>query len=113
MGVIKVQETVLEKIAEGRTRYLANTNDLMVVVVDFEDGPATEPDPPHSHPHQQITYVAEGDLYFFVDGQPHRLSVGDLITVPSNVPHTIQLLSERVRLIDTFTPIRTEFITQK
>jgi quercetin dioxygenase-like cupin family protein len=54
--------------------------------------------------------VAEGELYFFIDGEPHKLEPGDLITVPPNVPHTIQLLSERVRLVDTFTPIRADFL---
>jgi quercetin dioxygenase-like cupin family protein len=111
MNVIRSADTPLEEIAEGRTRYLANTDDLMVVVIDFVDGPSDEPDPPHSHPHQQITYVAEGELYFFIDGTPHRLAQGDMITVPSGVPHTIQLLSEQVRLVDTFSPVREDFLT--
>lgn len=110
MTVVKFSETEKEAIAEGRGRYLAHTNDLMVVVIDFTDGPQDEPDPPHSHPHEQITYVAEGELYFFIDGEPHRLGPGDLITVPGDVPHTIQLLSDRVRLVDTFNPIREEFL---
>lgn len=110
MTVVRRQDTPLESIAPGRARYLAHTDDLMVVVIEFEDGPAAEPDPPHSHPHQQVTYVAEGELYFFVDGTPHRLAAGDLITVPSNVPHTIQLLTARARLVDTFTPVRADFL---
>ncbi len=110
MTVIRRSEVTPEPIAKGRARYLAHTDDLMVVVIDFEDGPAAEPDPPHSHPHQQVTYVAEGELLFFIDGEPHKLGPGDLITVPGDVPHTIQLLSARVRLVDTFTPIRAEFL---
>ena len=35
-----------------------------------------------------------------------QLEPGDLITVPPDVPHSIQLLSAHVRLVDTFTPIR-------
>lgn len=110
MTVIRRAETTPEVIASGRKRYLAHTDDLMVVVIDFEDGPTARPDPPHSHPHQQVTYVAEGELYFFVDGTPHHLQPGDLITVPGNVPHTIQLLSAHVRLVDTFTPVRADFL---
>jgi quercetin dioxygenase-like cupin family protein len=82
----------------------------MAVVIDFEDGPHAEPDPPHSHPHEQVTYVAEGELYFFVDGEPHRLGPGDLIAVPGRVPHTIQLLTKTARLVDTFTPVRDDFL---
>jgi quercetin dioxygenase-like cupin family protein len=82
----------------------------MVVVIDFADGPSAQPDPPHQHPHQQVTYVAEGELYFLIDGEPHHLTAGDLITVPGDVPHSIPLLSARVRLVDTFTPVRADFL---
>ena len=112
MRVLKQADTIRENIAAGRKRYLINTDNLMVVVIEFEDGPQAEPDPPHSHPHEQVTYVAAGELLFFVDGEPHKLSQGDMIAVPSNVPHTIQLLSEQVCLVDTFTPIREEFLNK-
>lgn len=110
MTVVKQATVEPEIIADGRARYLAHTPNLMVVIIDFTDGPQEQPDPPHSHPHEQVTYVAEGELLFFIDGEPHELSTGDLITVPSDAPHTIQLLSEKVRLVDTFTPIRQEFL---
>jgi len=110
MTIVKRQDTTPQPVAEGRQRYLAYTEDLMVVVFEFEGGPTAQPDPPHNHPHQQITYVAEGEVLFFIEGVPHRLAPGDLITVPSNVPHSIQLLTERVRLVDTFSPIRTDFL---
>jgi quercetin dioxygenase-like cupin family protein len=110
MAVVKRAYTVPETIAAGRARYLAHTDNLMVVVIDFVDGPSEQPDPPHSHPHQQVTYVAAGDLLFFINDEPFRLETGDLITVPPDAPHTIQLLSSHVRLVDTFTPIREDFL---
>ena len=76
-------------------------------------GRPTSPIRRTSHPHQQVTYVAEGELYFIIDGEPHHLSAGDLITVAGGVPHCIQLLSARVRLVDTFTPIREDFLGRK
>ncbi|MCB9455823.1 MAG: cupin domain-containing protein [Anaerolineaceae bacterium] len=103
-------ETPRESFAPGRERYLTHTNNLMMVVIDFTDGPSTQPDPPHSHPHEQITYVVEGEVLFFLGDTPHRLQAGDMITVPSNLPHTIQLLSPKVRLVDTFNPIRQDFL---
>jgi len=103
-------ETVHETIMSGRKRYLTHTNDLMMVVIDFNDGPATEPDPPHHHEHEQITYVAEGEFLFFVGDTPYRVKAGDMVTIPSNVPHTVQLISKTARLVDTFNPIRQEFL---
>lgn len=98
------------QVAPGRERRVANTDNLMVVVWDFTDGPAAEPDPPHSHPHEQVTCVAEGEVLFFVGDRSSRLGPGDMVTVPPDEPHTIQTLSHRVRLIDSFTPLRREFL---
>ena len=110
MGAVKQAELTPQVIAQGRTRYLAHTDNLMMVVIDFNDGPSSKPDPPHSHPHEQISYVASGEINFFLDNEPVRLGPGDMFTVPANVPHAVQLLSEYVRLIDSFTPIREEFL---
>ncbi len=110
MTAVIRSEVEHELIAEKRTRYLAHTDNLMLVVIDFADGPAEQPDPPHSHPHEQITYVAEGEILFFINGEPTQLSTGDMITVPPDAPHTIQLLTEKARLVDSFSPIREEFL---
>ena len=110
MGVVKHHEAEAQTIAPGRTRYLAQTDHLMMAVIDFKDGPTTAPDPPHAHPHEQISYVARGEIIFFLDGAPTRLGPGDIFTVPPDVPHSIQLLSADVLLVDTFHPIREDFL---
>lgn len=110
MGTVKQSEATLDDIGEKRTRYLSHLNNLMVAVIDFHDGPTDEPDEPHSHPHEQISYVAEGRIIFFLDGEPTTLQKGDMFTVPANMPHTVQLLTEHVRLIDSFNPIRDDFL---
>ena len=110
MGVIKHAELAPHAIAQGRTRYLAHTDNLMMAVVDFNDGPTSEPDPPHTHPHEQASYVAAGEIKLFLDKKPVHLGPGDMFTVPANIPHAVQLLSEYVRLIDVFTPIREDFL---
>ncbi len=110
MGAVKHAELTPQVIAQRRTRYLAHTYNLMMTVIDFNDGPTSKPDPPHSHPHEQVSYVASGEINFFIDNEPVRLGPGDMFTVPANVPHAVQLLSDDVRLIDAFTPIREEFL---
>ncbi len=110
MGKVKRSEITPISIAEGRTRYLAHTDHVMVVVVEFNDGPAPEPDPPHSHLHEQVSYVASGEIILIIGEEKSHLSEGDLFTVPANVPHTVQTLSKHVRLIDAFNPIRKDFL---
>jgi quercetin dioxygenase-like cupin family protein len=99
-----------KRIGEGAERRVAHTENLMIVVVDFSDGPQSQPDPPHSHPHQQVCYVVEGEIVFIMDGEQARLGSGDVFLVPSGRPHTIQRLTEHVRLVDCFTLIREDFL---
>ena len=110
MGIVKQADLTPEPIGERRTRYLANTAKLMMAVIDFRDGPTSEPDPPHAHPHEQISYVASGELIVFIGDEPTRLGPGDMFTVPPDIPHSVQLLTDHVRLVDTFHPIRDEFL---
>lgn len=110
MSAVHQKDATRVTIAPGRERYLAHSDNLMMVVIDFTDGPQEQPDPPHSHPHEQVTYVAEGDVLFFINDESTRLTVGDLITIPPDAPHSIQLLTEKVRLVDTFNPIREDFL---
>jgi len=110
MGTLKQENTTKVTIGDKRTRYLTHTENLMMVVIDFDDGPTSEPDPPHSHPHEQISYVAAGEVIFFLDGEPTRLRPGDMFTVPPDLPHSVQLLTKHVRLVDTFTPLREDFL---
>jgi len=110
MAVIKANEMIPEIPVPGFRRTIAYLDNLMIAICDFTEGPAKEPDKPHSHPHEQITYVEEGEIFLFLGDEKHRLSKGDIYTVPSNIPHGIQTLSTYVRLIDCFSPVREEFI---
>lgn len=110
MPIGKYDELVVTKIREGAERRLGHTDNLMIVVVDFYDGPKGQPDPPHSHPHEQVSYVAEGEVLVIIDGQQTRLGPGDIFLVPPGAPHSIQQLTGHVRLVDCFTPIRQDFI---
>jgi quercetin dioxygenase-like cupin family protein len=99
-----------ETVAEGRTRLQVHTERLMMVVMDLADGPAAQPDPPHSHPHEQISYVVSGRVRYFVADEHADLEPGDLVTIPAGVPHRVQPLSPAVRLADAFHPIREDFL---
>ncbi|MEL0455042.1 cupin domain-containing protein [Flavobacteriaceae bacterium SZ-1-7] len=91
-------------------RKVVHLNDLMITVIDFTNGPMEQPDPPHNHPHEQITYVVSGSLKLFVEDREYLLNEGDVFKIESNLNHTVQTLTEHVRLIDSFNPIREEFL---
>jgi len=110
MNLSKISEEKAFEVKPGRTRRILHTDHLMMVAFDFADGPAAQPDPPHTHPHEQVTYVAAGEILFFIDEESTRLAPGDMVAVPPNLAHRIQLLTPTARLIDTFTPLRRDFL---
>ncbi len=110
MTALKYREMPSQAIREGAERRLGHTENLMLVIVDFYDGPKEQPDPPHSHPHEQVSYVAEGEILFVMEDQQTHLRGGDVFLVPSGKPHSIQQLTAHVRLVDCFTPVREDFL---
>ena len=78
---------------------------LMVVHVILEEGAVV---PAHRHPHEQITYVVEGELSMEVEGRAHILVPGDSLLFPANVEHGATAL-KRTLVVDTFSPPREEY----
>ena len=111
MATLLFDKTPYTKVREGLDRKIIHTNTLMTVLIDFTDGPWAEPEPPHSHPHEQTSYVAAGEIIFFCeDEEPVNLKAGDMFAAPSGKKHCIQLLTPSVRLVDSFSPIREDFL---
>lgn len=80
----------------------------MAVAWDLKAAPGPGGSPStHAHPHEQLTYVLSGELLFFIGAESRRLQAGDMVAVPApSQPHSIQLLSAKVSLLDAFTPLR-------
>ena len=64
--------------------------------------------PEHQHPHEQIVNVLEGELEIVVGGVTHRLTPGQVLVIPSEVPHSGRAIS-RCRVLDVFAPTRNEY----
>jgi len=110
---VKINQMNADETVEtepGRRRRLIHTDSLMVVEWEFSGGPWERPDPPHTHPHEQVTYIVTGEVEYHLGDERQRMGAGDMVAVPPDAPHCIQLLSDSVRLIDAFTPLREEFI---
>ncbi len=98
-------------VRPGLERRLIHADELMMVIADFTDGPWQEKEPPHSHPHEQTTYIADGEVVFYCEDEPDQhLKPGDMFVVPSGKLHTIKLLTKTARLVDSFTPLRKDFL---
>jgi quercetin dioxygenase-like cupin family protein len=110
MPVLKQANAKMTDVKLGLKRRMIHLSNLHLVVIDFSNGPWTEPDPFHNHVHEQVTYVEHGIIDFYCEGEEtQRLTAGDVFAVAANKQHTIQLLSATARLVDCFTPLRDDF----
>jgi quercetin dioxygenase-like cupin family protein len=60
--------------------------------------------PTHSHPHDELIYLLEGEIVCFSEGRERRVSAGATIFTPRGVPHAFTVVSENARLLAVQTP---------
>ena len=65
----------------------------------------------HSHPHEQIIYIVEGECDVIVGNESARMGPGDMVRIPSNVEHDLRVVGDKpVVDLDVFTPIREDYL---
>ncbi len=64
--------------------------------------------PEHAHVHEQITYIAEGELDMVIGGKKYLLTAGSVHVIPSLVPHSALAITD-CRVIDSFAPAREDY----
>ncbi len=67
--------------------------------------------PLHSHHNEQLTYIVEGALKFYIDGKEIVVNAGEVLCIPSHMPHKAVALEDTVDL-DVFTPPRADWINK-
>ena len=80
--------------------------DIMVARVLMKKGCLV---PLHSHYNEQITYILEGALKFWIDDKEIIVHAGEVLTIPPNMPHRAEALEDTVDL-DVFNPPRHDWI---
>jgi quercetin dioxygenase-like cupin family protein len=64
----------------------------------------------HTHPHDQMGIVLEGQMEFEINGQRHTVGPGEVYSVPGNVPHGARAVGDRPCVaLDVFAPRRDDF----
>ncbi len=102
------QESVFVTPEGAERRVLSYGGKLMMVEFTFS---AWVTSTLHSHPHEQVGYVVQGEIDFNMEGHATvRLAAGGSYYVPPNVKHNIKTYSPTV-LIDCFSPVREDFLT--
>jgi quercetin dioxygenase-like cupin family protein len=67
--------------------------------------------PEHSHHNEQLTYILEGALKFWINGKEIVVNAGEVLTIPPHMPHKAEALMDTVDL-DVFSPPRADWINK-
>ncbi len=68
--------------------------------------------PLHHHDNEQLTYVLEGALKFWIgseDGEEIVVRAGEVLVIPSHVPHKAEALEDTLD-VDIFCPPRQDWL---
>jgi quercetin dioxygenase-like cupin family protein len=98
-----------ETVSPMLDRRLITCERMMIAQVYLKKGCVV---PKHSHENEQITYIVEGGLRFWIgDDQSEVIDVraGEVLTIPSNVPHKAEALEDTLD-VDIFNPPRQDWL---
>ena len=94
----KITEMVSQKVVAGERE--------MVAQIYLKRGALI---PMHMHDSEQMTYILQGALRFLVDGEEIIVREGEVLHIPSRVPHQAEALDDTFEL-DVFSPIRQDWL---
>ena len=94
-----------KEIVPGLYGRFVHGDTMTLSFVDIQPGAQL---PEHSHPHEQITYLIEGELEMVIGGEKMLLTPGMVHVIPGNVPHSA-IARTFVKVLDAFSPVREDY----
>ncbi len=90
-----------------KRKFMGYNDDIMMVQIHFEKGAIGAL---HKHPHNQSTYVASGKFEVTIGTEKKILQASDGFFAPPDIEHSVLCMEEGI-LVDTFSPIREDFVS--
>jgi quercetin dioxygenase-like cupin family protein len=97
-----------EKLNDKIDREMVVGDKLMLARVFLKKGAHV---PKHHHHNEQVTYILEGALKFDIDGKEVVVRAGEVLCIPSNMPHEAWALEDTLDL-DVFDPPREDWLNK-
>jgi quercetin dioxygenase-like cupin family protein len=97
-----------EELNDMIAREMVVGDNLMLARVFLKRGAHV---PRHYHHNEQVTYILEGALKFAIDGREIVVRAGEVLCIPSNMPHEAWALEDTLDL-DVFNPPREDWLNK-
>jgi quercetin dioxygenase-like cupin family protein len=95
-----------EYLSREYRRKVATGESLTLARLEVKQGSVTRP---HRHKHEEVIFVLKGCWRFFLPNGPVTLYPNQVLTIPSGVEHSSEVL-EDVVAVDVCTPKRQDWI---
>lgn len=97
-----------EPVTDSIKRRIVTGERAMLAHIYLDKGAVV---PVHSHENEQITYLLEGTLKFWIgeEGREIVLRAGEVLHIPGNVPHKAEALEDCLD-VDVFSPPRQDWL---
>jgi quercetin dioxygenase-like cupin family protein len=97
-----------EKVTDVIHRKVISGEKAMLAQIFLQKGAVV---PMHSHENEQLTYLLEGTLKFWIgeERQELILRAGEVLHLPSKVPHQAEALEDCID-VDVFSPPRQDWL---
>ncbi|MEN8154906.1 MAG: cupin domain-containing protein [Acidobacteriota bacterium] len=105
MGFIKLNDLEQKEIVPGYRVRFVHSEQMTTAYWEVTAGAEL---PLHSHMNEQVSNVTEGEFEFNLNGDTRILRPGDVVVIPSNIPHSGKAVTN-CRIIDTFYPVREDY----
>lgn len=98
----------IEELSDTISRQYIYSGQSMLVKWIFKKGAVV---PLHHHVNEQITWITQGAVRVYSQGNEFIVKAGELIIFHPHVPHEFLALEDTID-IDFFTPVREDWINQ-
>ena len=105
--IVRRHECSRHTIFPGVDIFTTAGEHMMLSFVEFEPFAVVEP---HSHPHEQMGLLLEGELTFTIGGEEHVVRPGDMWRIPGGVVHQAVAGDAPVKALDVFHPLREDYL---
>jgi quercetin dioxygenase-like cupin family protein len=102
------EEMEKETVTETIKRRMVSGERAMLAHIYLDKGAVV---PTHSHHNEQITYLLEGTLKFWIGEEREEmiLRAGEVLLIPANIPHAAEALEDCLD-VDVFSPPREDWL---
>jgi quercetin dioxygenase-like cupin family protein len=104
--IVRRDQCSRHEIFPGVQIHTTTGEKMMLSFVEFAPHAVVQP---HSHPHEQMGLLLEGELTFVIGEETTVVRPGEMWRIPGGVIHSATAGNRPVKALDVFCPIREDY----